>query len=142
VVFQKPQEQTYLLPPPRTLIMDFSVTLTCCGRSNLHPMRQLTDTRLSDGTPEPDGVFKTVTTVKIIHYRQVSLNRSNPIVFLPIVVDTSGHIYEDFRRLLVSILTRSGQFCFLRSVCLDNLKGSVVLTLVKTSVMRISIPLE
>jgi hypothetical protein len=46
-------------------------------------------------------------TTKIIHYRQVSLNRSNPIVFLPIVVDTSGHIYEDFSRRLVSILTRS-----------------------------------
>ena len=36
----------------------------------------------------------------------------------------------------------SEQFSFLRTVCLDNLQGSVGLVLVKISTMRISILLE
>jgi hypothetical protein len=36
VVLQKPQEQTDRLPPPRTLIMDFTLTRLRYGRSNLH----------------------------------------------------------------------------------------------------------
>jgi hypothetical protein len=50
--------------------MDFILTHTRYGRSNLHPMGQLTHTRHSDGSPEPDGVLKTVTVAEIIHYRQ------------------------------------------------------------------------
>jgi hypothetical protein len=51
----------------------------------------------SDGTPT-----KTVR-MKIRHYRQVYANRPDPIVFLPITVSTSGHVYEDFtRRTLTS----------------------------------------
>jgi hypothetical protein len=41
VVFQKTQELDDLLPPPRTLIMDFTLTHTRYGRSNLHLMGQL-----------------------------------------------------------------------------------------------------
>jgi hypothetical protein len=51
--------------------MDFNLTHTCYGRSNLHPMTQLTYTRRSDGTPEPDGDSKTVVRAKVIHYCQV-----------------------------------------------------------------------
>ena len=68
VVLQKPQEQVDRLPPPRTLIMDFTLTHTRFGRSIVHPIGQLTYTSRSDGAPEPDGVLKTVTRVKIIHY--------------------------------------------------------------------------
>ncbi len=36
----------------------------------------------------------------------------------------------------------TSQFCFLRTACLSNIKGSVGLILVKASAMRISIPLD
>ena len=84
VVLQKPQEQADRLPPPRTLIMDFTLTHTRYGRSNLHPIGQLTHTRWSDGGPELDGALKTVVRDKIIHYRQVYLNRPDPITFIPL----------------------------------------------------------
>ena len=51
VVMQKPQANR--LPPPRTLIMDYTMTHVRFGRSHLHPMGQLTNTRRSDGTPDP-----------------------------------------------------------------------------------------
>jgi hypothetical protein len=35
-----------------------------------------------------------------MHYRQVYLNRPDPIAFMPLPVDTSGRIYDDFLRLL------------------------------------------
>ncbi len=93
MVFQKPQEQADRLPPPRTLIMDFTLTHTRFGRSNLHSIVQLTHTRRTDGAPEPDGALKSVTRAKIHHYRlayrQVYLNRPDPIAFMPVTVDTS-----------------------------------------------------
>ena len=111
--------------------------------------------RCSDGPPEPDGTVKTVTRAKIIHYRQVYLNHPDPIAFMPLAVDTSGHIYDDFLRLLFlhahreasalanELPEESGQFRFLRAACLANLKGSVGLLLAsllaKASAMRISI---
>jgi hypothetical protein len=100
VVLQKPQEQTDRLSPPRTLIMDFTWTHTRFGRSNLHPIGQLMQTRRSDGASEPDGALKTVVRTTIIHYRQVYLNRQDPIAFMRVAVDTSGRIYDDFSRLL------------------------------------------
>ena len=53
MVLQKPKEQVDRLPPPRTLIVDFTFTHTRFGRSNIHPIGQLTHTRRSDGMPEP-----------------------------------------------------------------------------------------
>ncbi len=44
VVLQKPQEQTDRLPPPRTLILDFTLTHTCFGRSHVYSTGQLTHT--------------------------------------------------------------------------------------------------
>ena len=91
---------------------------------------------------------------KILHYRQLYLNRPDSIAFLPLTVDTSGRISDDLSRLLflynhrqVSALANespleSDQFRFLREACLDNLKGSVGLILAKASYMRISIPLD
>jgi hypothetical protein len=66
VVFQKPQADR--LPPPRTLIMDYTMTHVRFGRSHLHPMGQLTNTRRSDGAPDPDVVFKEVDRIKIRYY--------------------------------------------------------------------------
>ncbi len=106
------------LPPPRTLIMDFTMT---------H---------------------------KILHYRQLYIDRPDPIAFMSLTVDTSDRIYDDFLRLLflhvhreVSALANdlpeeSSHFRFLRDACLANIKWSVGLFLAKASAMRISIPLD
>ena len=48
----------------------------------------LTYTRRSDCAPDPDGVIKEVVRIKIRHYRNIYLNRPDPIVFVPLVVDT------------------------------------------------------
>jgi hypothetical protein len=65
-------------------------------------------------------------------YRQIYLNRPDPIAFMPVTVDTSGCIYDDFSCLLffhdhreVSVLTNelpeeSDQFRFLRVVLLKK----------------------
>ena len=121
---------------------------------HVHLSGQLTNIRRSDGTPEPDGALKVVARKKIIHYRQLYLDRPEPIAFMPVEVDTSGRIYDDFLRLLflhahgeTSALTNdipeeSGQFRFLRAACFANIKGSVGLILAKASALKISIPLD
>jgi hypothetical protein len=95
-----------------------------------------------------------VARTKILHYRQLYLNRPDPIAFLPVVVDTTGRVYDDFSRLLFlhshpetstlsnEIPEESGQFRFLRAALYPNIKGSVGLILAKSSTMRISIPLD
>jgi hypothetical protein len=122
-------------------------------RSLLNLNGQLTNTRRTDGTPEPDGVIKVVTRRKIIHYHQLYIDRTDPI-FMPVAVDTSVRIYDDFLRLFFlhahreasalanDIPEESDHFRFLRAACLTNIKGSVGLILTKVSAMRISIPLD
>ena len=91
-----------------------------------------------------------------LHFRNLYLNRPDPITFIPLTVDTTGHLYDDFIRLFflhahreASVLTNelsgvpeSDQFRFLRTVCFANLKGTVGLIMVKASTIRISIPLD
>jgi hypothetical protein len=60
VVLQKPQEQADRLPPPRTLILDFTLTHTLYGSSHVHTTGQVTNTRCSDGAPELDGALREV----------------------------------------------------------------------------------
>ena len=91
---------------------------------------------------------------KIIHYRQLYVDRPELIAFMPVAVDTGGRIYDDFSRLLFlhahreasalsnEIPEESDQFRFLRAACFANIKGSVGLILAKASAMRISIPLD
>jgi len=86
--------------------------------------------------------------------RQIYLNTPDQIAFIPVTVDTSGLVYDDFDRLLflhthhdASALTNelpeeSDQFRFLRATSLANLKGAIGLILTKVSVVRISIPLD
>ena len=88
VVLQKPRELTDRLPPPRTLILDFTLTHTRFGRSQLHSLGQLTHTRRSDGAPELDGALRAVARKKILHYRQLYVDRPEPIAFMPVAVDT------------------------------------------------------
>jgi hypothetical protein len=97
---QKPQPQVNRLPPPRALIMDYTMTHIRFGRSHLHPMDQLTNTRRSDGAPDPDVALKEVVRIKISHYRNLYLNHPEPIVFIPLAVDTTGRMYDEFILLL------------------------------------------
>jgi hypothetical protein len=109
--------------------------------------------RCSDDVPDLDGDLRVEVRKKILHYRQLYIDRQEPITFLPVTVDTSGLLYDDFSRLLfldtnreTSSLTNeipeeSDQFRFLRGACYDNIKGSVG-GLVKDSTMRISILLD
>ena len=89
--------------------------------------------------------------IKIRHYHNLYLNRPDPISFIPLTVDTTGRLYDDFIRLIflhahreASDLTNelpeeSDQFRFLRSVCLANLKGPVALIMVKASVIPLDL---
>jgi hypothetical protein len=63
-------------------------------------MGQLTNTRRSDGVPDPDAAFKEVARIKIRHYRNLYLNHPDPIVFIPLAVHTTGGMYDEFIRLL------------------------------------------
>ena len=92
--------------------------------------------------------------IKIRHYRNVYLNRPDPIALIPLAVDTTGRLYDEFIRLLFCQTLRetselsnelseeSDQFRFLRVSCFANLKGTVGLIMAKVSAMRISIPLD
>ena len=71
IVLQKPRDLTDCLPPPRTLILDFTLTHTRFGKSQLSSLGQLTHTRRTDGAPEPDGALRTVARATIRHYRQL-----------------------------------------------------------------------
>jgi hypothetical protein len=130
------------------------MTHTCYGRSIQYTTGQFTHKMCSDGAPEPDGDLQKVTRDKIRHYRQIYLDRPDPIAFMSISVDTSDRVYDDFNSLLFlhdhreesalinELPEESDQFRFLHNTCLTNLKGSVWLILSKTSIMKISIPLD
>ena len=105
VVLQKPLEQTDRLPPPRTLILDFTLTHTRYDSSHVHTTGQMTNIRRSDDAPELDGALRDVSRTKILHYRQLYLNRPDPIPFLPAAADTTGRVYDDFSCLLFLTLT-------------------------------------
>ena len=82
----------------------------------------------SDGTPKTDGVLKDTVRTKIRNYQRIYLDHLDPIVFLPLVVNTSGWICEDFILFLFLHVHRessglsnelpeeSDQFRFLRDV--------------------------
>ena len=47
----------------------------------------------------PDGSIKAEVRIKIRHYHNLYLNRPDPIAFIPMAVDTTGSLYDDFIRL-------------------------------------------
>ena len=57
--------------------------------------------RRSDGVPDPDGTLKEVVRIKIQCYRNIYLNHPDPIDFIPLTVDTTGRLYDEFIRLLL-----------------------------------------
>jgi hypothetical protein len=140
--------------PPRTLVMDVTMTHDRYGRTTHHTNGTLTHRVSSTGVPQVDGVLNKEARMKIRHYRQIYTDRPDPIVFLPITVSTSGLVYEDFVRLSFlhthredSILVgelpeESEQFRFFRASRLANLKGSAGLILTKASPMRVTIPID
>jgi hypothetical protein len=76
--------------------LDFT-THTRYGRSIQHTTGQLTHTRRSDGAPESDGTLQKVDRDKIRYYHQIYLDRPDPLVFMPVEVDTSGRVDDDNR---------------------------------------------
>jgi len=54
-------------------------------------------------SPEPDGALRAVVRKKILRYRQLCINRPDPVAFMTVGVDTSVLIYDDFS---VSVLFR------------------------------------
>ncbi len=86
--------------PPRTLVMDVTMTHDRYGRTTHHTNGALTHRVSSTGAPQPDGTLTKADRLKIRHYRQIYLDRPDPIVFLSIDEITSGRVYEDFARLL------------------------------------------
>ncbi len=103
---------------------------------------KLTNTSRSDGPPDPDGAIKEVSRIKIGHYHNLYVNRPDPIVFLPMTVDTTGGLYDDFSRLIflhshheASVLDNelseeSERFRFTRVSCFVNLKGAMCAVMV------------
>ena len=113
-----------------------------------------TESVLHTGAPQPDDALDNAARIKIRHYRQLYEDKTDPIIFLPITVNTSGLVYDDFVRLLflhshreVSILAgelpeASDHFRLLPTGRLTNLKGSVGLILDTASAMRVTIPID
>jgi hypothetical protein len=97
-----------------------------------------------------DGILREVVRKKILHYHQLYIHRPDPITFLPVVVDTTGRLYDDFSRLLFLHTNReasslvndlpeeSDPFRFLQTVCYVNIKGSVGLILAKAFLYRLT----
>jgi hypothetical protein len=50
----------------------------------------------SNDFPQSD-VLKNTDRKKILHYRQFYVDLPDPIVLFPVVVNTSGHLHDDFQ---------------------------------------------
>ncbi len=86
--------------PPHTLVMDVKMTHDRYGRTTQRTNGALSHRVSSTCVPQPDGTLNKATRIKIRHFRQIYVDRVDPIAFLSVVVNTSGHVYEDFTRLL------------------------------------------
>ena len=53
----------------------------------------------SNHVPQPDGTLKNVVRKKILHYHQFYTDLFDPIVLMPVPVNASGRLYDDFLRL-------------------------------------------
>jgi hypothetical protein len=66
------------------------------GRTTQHTNGEFTHRVPSTGDPQSDGSLNKTARMKIRHDRQIYADRPDSIVFLPIDVNTSGRVYEDF----------------------------------------------
>ena len=80
--------------------MDVTMTHDRFGRSTQRTHGTLSHRLSSTGAPQSDGPLKNVVNKRIRHYRQIYEDKSDPIIFVTVVVSTSGRIYEDFVRIL------------------------------------------
>ncbi len=119
--------------PPRTLVMDVTMTHDRYGRTTHHTNGALTHRVSSTGPPQSHGPLNKTTRMKIRYYRQIYPDRPDPIVFLPIVVSTSGRVYKFFERLLFLHAHREV------SILTGELPEESV---AKTSAMRVTIPID
>ena len=103
VLLQKPQEHDDRLPPPRTLILDFTLTHTRYGSSHVDTTGKLTNTRSSDGSPEIDGTLREVDRKKILHYLQL---------YITLVVYYYYTLTKKFRFWLVTYRRNQINFTF------------------------------
>ena len=88
---------------PHTLVMDVTtstVTRATFGRTTQRTNGEITHRVSSTGDPQSDGALNKASRIKIRHYREIHTDSPDPIVFLSVTVNTSGHVYEDFSRLL------------------------------------------
>ena len=51
---------------------------------------------MRQGQIDPDGTLHLSSSTEVRHHRSVYVSRSDPITFIPIVVNTSGRLYPDF----------------------------------------------
>ena len=135
--------------PPRTLMMDVTMTHDRFGRSTQRTNGALTHRVSSTGAPQPEGALKNAVSKKIRHYRQLYADKPDPIIFLHVAENTSGRVHDDFVRLLFlhahreasafagEVPEESDKFRLLRAASLANLKGSVGLIMTKTSAIRL-----
>jgi len=105
VVLQNPRDVTDCLPPPRTLILDFTMTHTRDGRSQMSSLGQLTHIRRSDGAPEPDGAFRETARTKIRHYRQPRPNRLHVSRSRHLHASHSRHVHASRSRHIPDVST-------------------------------------
>ena len=79
--------------------MDVTMTHDRYVRTTQHTNGALSHRVSSTGAHQPtqsDGALNKAVRIKIRHYRQLYVDRPDPIVFLPVTVSTSGRVYDDF----------------------------------------------
>ncbi len=86
--------------PPHTLVMDVTMTHDRYVRTTQRTNGELTHISSSTGAPQPDDTLNNAVRIKVRHYRQIYTDRTDPIVFLSVVMSTSGRVYDDFSRLI------------------------------------------
>ena len=132
--------------PPHTLIMDVTMTHDRYGRDTQDTNGVLTQNLLQSRSSSW-RCFEKWGQTRIRHYRQLYVERPDPIVFLSVTVNTSECVFVRLLFLYVhreiSILDGelpegSEKFCFLWDIPLTNLEDSVRLILSKTSTMRVT----
>ena len=74
--------------PPRSRILDFTMTHDHLGHSTLHTNGTLTHRLRSIGTPQPDGALNNTARVKNNHYKRIYADLSEPVVFMPVAAST------------------------------------------------------
>ncbi len=63
----------------------------------------MTNTKRSDGTPEPDGTLRVVTRKKILHYCQLYLDHPETIAFMSSIVHASDGIYSGYYSCMITV---------------------------------------